>query len=156
MDILKYSISLVVLLKCVIASESVAPDVIEALGEPKFESIKRDWEKWSDRKDLFDYVVTKSVKFIAGFIDQVKDAKGPTLAALFFKRPDIVDDVLNKIDYNDDDLKFLTNHRPELAESHEGFFKAIDTIRNPKNQERAFECGVTNMLDAEKHILLFL
>ena len=39
--------------------------------ENGFESIKRDWGKWRDRKDLFDYVVTKSVEFIIGFIDQV-------------------------------------------------------------------------------------
>ena len=35
--------------------------VIKALEEEGFESIKRDWEKWKNRKDLFDYVVTKSV-----------------------------------------------------------------------------------------------
>ena len=63
-------------------------DVIEALEENGFESIKRDWRKWEYRKDLFDYVVTKSVEFIAGFINQVEKAKRPTLAALFIKRPD--------------------------------------------------------------------
>ena len=43
MNILKYSISLTILLKCVIASESgVKGDVIEALKEEGFESIKRD------------------------------------------------------------------------------------------------------------------
>ena len=42
MNILKYSISLAILLKCVIASESgVKEDVIEALEENGFESIKR-------------------------------------------------------------------------------------------------------------------
>ena len=39
----------------------------------------------------------------------------PTLAALFIKRPDIVDKVLKKIEYNDYDLRHLTGHRPELA-----------------------------------------
>ena len=62
--------------------------------------------------------------------------KRPTLAALFIKRPDIADKVLKKIKYNDDDLMHLTNHRPELAESHENFFKVIDKIKNPENQER--------------------
>ena len=52
-----------------------------------FESIKKDW-KVDDRNDLFDYVVTKSVEFIAGFINQVEDLKIPTLAALFIKRSD--------------------------------------------------------------------
>ena len=105
MNILQYSISLAILLKCVIASESgVEEDVIEALEEEGFESIKRDWRKWKNRKDLFDHVVMKSVEFIAGFINQVENAKIPTLAALFIKRPDIVDEVLKKIKYNDDDL----------------------------------------------------
>ena len=61
-------------------------------------------EKWEYRNDLFDYVVTKGVDFIAGFINQVEDAKKPTLAALFLKRPDKVDEVLEKIKYNDYDL----------------------------------------------------
>ena len=136
MNILKYSISLVILLKCVIASESgVHGDVIKVLEEEGFESIKREWEKWKDRDDLFDYVVMKSVEFIVGFIDQVEDAKRRTLAALFIKRSDIVDEVLKKIEYDDDDLRHLTNHRPELAEFHENFFKVIDKIKNPENQE---------------------
>ena len=133
MNILKYSISLVILLKCVIASESgVKEDVIKAVEENGFERIKRDWEKWSDRKDLFDHVVMKSVEFIAGFINQVEYAKRPTLAALFIKRPDEVDQVLRKIKYDDGDLIGLTDHRPELAESHNNFFKAIDKIKNPE------------------------
>ena len=42
MNILKYSIPLVILLKCVIASESgVKEDVIKALEEDGFGSIKR-------------------------------------------------------------------------------------------------------------------
>ena len=44
----------------------------ESEKENGFKSIKRDWAtKWKDRNDLFDYVVTKSVEFIAGFINQV-------------------------------------------------------------------------------------
>ena len=134
------------------ASESdVAPDVIEALEEDGFKSIKRDWKKWKDRNDLFDHVVTKSVEFIVEFINQVKNAKIPTLAALFIKRPDIVDEVLKKIEYDDDDLMDLTYYRPELAESHDNFFKVIDMIKNPKNQEKAVEDGVSNLFDAKKH-----
>ena len=152
MNILKYSISLAILLKCVIASESsVKEDVINALEENGFESIKRDWGKWEYRKDLFDYVVMKSVEFIAGFINQVEDAKRPTLAALFIKRPDEVDQVLKKIKYNDDDLIYLTDYRPELAESHDKFFKVIDKIKDPENQEMAVEWGVNNLFDAKKH-----
>ena len=65
----------------------MAQDVIEALSpwqkEKGFVSIKEDWWKWGNRNDLFDYVVTKTVDFIAGFIKQVEDAKVRTLAALF-------------------------------------------------------------------------
>ena len=76
MNILKASISLVILLKCVIASESgVKEDVIKAVEENGFESIKSDWRKWKDRNDLFDHVVMKSVEFIAGFINQVERFK---------------------------------------------------------------------------------
>ena len=81
MNILKYSISLVILLKCAIASESgvLKEDVIEALEEEGFESIKRDWEKVARRNDLFDHVVTKNVEFITGFINQVEGANNALL-----------------------------------------------------------------------------
>ena len=39
-------------------------------------------------------MVMRSVEFIAGFINQVVNAKRPTLAALFIKRADEVDQVL--------------------------------------------------------------
>ena len=73
-------------------------DVIEALErEGKDLKASRETGKsGKDRNDLFDEVVTKSVEFIVGFINQVEDAKIPTLAALFIKRPDIVDEVLRR------------------------------------------------------------
>src|SRR3984957_13114384 len=87
------------------ASErNVKQDVIKAFGEDRFASIKENWGKWQYRKDLFDYVVTNSADSIARFINQVVYAKRFTLAALFVKRLDIVDDVLKKINYDDDDL----------------------------------------------------
>ena len=102
MNIFQLSLLLAILLKCVIASESgVAQDVIEALEQPGFGRIKDDWKKWRDRKDLFDHVVMKSVEFITGFINQVENLKRPTLAALFIKRSDEVDQVLEKIKYNE-------------------------------------------------------
>ena len=107
--------------------------------------------EWEHRKDLFDHVVMKSVEFIAGFINQVEDAKRPTLAALFIKRPEIVDQVLKKIKYNDDDLSDLTNYRPELAESHENFFKVIDKIKDPEIKNRLLSSGVINLFNAKKH-----
>ena len=102
-------------------------------------ALREDWRYWEDRSDLFDHVVMKDVDFIVKFINQVEDAKGPTLAALFIKRPDMVDQVLKKIKYDDHDLMDLTNYRPELAESHDVFFKVIDKINDPKNQEMAVE-----------------
>ena len=45
----------------------------------------------------------------------------------------------------------MTNYRPELAESHEKFFKAIDKIKDPENQESAVEWGVLNLVHAKKH-----
>ena len=83
-------------------------------------------------------------------------AKRPTLAALFIKSPDKVDQVLEKIEYDDNDLMSLTDCRSELAESHEGFFKSIDKIENPKNQEKAVKSGVYNLFIAKKHVLFFL
>jgi hypothetical protein len=152
MNIFQLSLLFAIFLKCVTASESgVAQDVIKALDEPGFGSIKRNWTKWNYRKDLFDYVVTKSVDFIVGFINQVEWAKKGTLAALFIKRSDVVDQVLKKINYNDYDLSVLTNYRPELAESHDKFFKAIDKVNNPKNQVYAVDTGVWNLFNAEKH-----
>src|ERR1700722_5020765 len=136
MNILQLSLLLAILLKCVIASESgVAQDVIKALEEPGFESIEDDWRKWQHRDDLFDHVVAKSVEFIIGFINQVKNLKGPTLAALFIKRFDEVDQVLENIEYDDDDLIFLTNYRPELAEPPYILFNVIDKIKGPEYQE---------------------
>ena len=136
------------------ASESnVKEDVIEALGEDGFEGIKNDWNKWENRKDLFDHVVMKSVEFIAGFINQVGNAKIPTLAALFIKRSDEVDQVLKKIKYGDYELRHLTDYRPELAEpkSHDKFFNVMDKIQKPGNQEMAVEWGVINLINAKKH-----
>jgi hypothetical protein len=153
MNILKYSISLAILLKCVIASESVVvkDDVIEALEEDGFGSIKQGWwEKWSKRNDLFDEVVTRDVEFIILFINQVRRATNHTLAALFAKRPDEVDQVLKEIEYSDDNLIKLMWKRPELAESHDSFFKAIDKIKEPKNQETAVKTGVWNLFNANK------
>jgi hypothetical protein len=135
------------------AGESdVAQDVIEALEENGFEGIKRDWcEKWEYRKDLFDYVVMKSVEFITKFINKVEVAREPTFAALFIKSSDEVDQVLKKIEYTDFDLIYSAEHRPELAEPPYILFNVIDKIKNPENQETAVEWGVTNLFYAKKY-----
>jgi hypothetical protein len=136
------------------ASEgNVAQDVIDALQEKEFGRMEKDWGKWRHRKDLFDQVVTKSVKFIIEFINQVDGATRYTLAALFVKRPDVVDQVLEKIEYDDYQLWDLTTHRPELAEpkSHKNFFKMIDKIKSPIAQEGAVGWGVFNLFETKKH-----
>ena len=126
-------------------------DVIKALEEDGFVSIKSDWKKWEYRNDLFDYVVMKGIEFIVGFINQVEWAKRRTLAALFIKRYEIVDDVLKNIKYDDNDLFDLTNYQPELAELHDNFFTVIGKINDPENQEIALKWGVSNLFGAKKH-----
>ena len=71
------------------------------LNSQDLEGSRMIGESGEHRKDLFDHVVMKSVEFIAGFINQVGRLKRPTLAALFIKRSDEVDQVLKKIEYND-------------------------------------------------------
>ena len=138
MNILKYSILLVILLKYVIASEKIMTKkyVIEALEEKGFVSIQRDWGKWKYCNDLFDHLITRNLDFIVGFLNQIKDAKTPTLAALFIKKPDLANEVLKRIEYDDNDLMYLTYHRPELAkpEFHDIFFKTIDMIKKPESR----------------------
>ena len=152
MNILKYSILLTIFLECVIASgRSFERDGIMALKQQsEFESTK-NWREWKRRMNLYDKVVTRSVRFIAGFINQFKWTKRPTLAALFIKRLDMVDEVLNKIKYDDEDLCYLTRDRPELAESHANFFKLMSKIQDPRYQNVAVSEGVNNLFKANKH-----
>ena len=49
----------------------------------------------------------------------------------------MIDGVLEKIKYDDFDLRNLTNYRPELAGSPEKFFRILDKIEEPESQERA-------------------
>src|ERR1700722_7181010 len=124
MNILQLSLLLAILLKCVVASE------LPLKARNQLKSIKDNWQEYEKDNDFFDKMVTKSVdgKSIILIIKHVKDLKKPMLAALFLKRPELVDQVLKKVNYTDYDLRDLTNYRPELAESHECFFKVIDKI----------------------------
>ena len=47
--------------------------------------VEANWERWKDRKDLLDYVITKGVDVTVWFIQNVEDAKRRVLAALFDK-----------------------------------------------------------------------
>ena len=107
MNIVHVLILFAILLKCVIASaDDVASDVIKVVDRKKFEEIRRGWEHWRGRKDLFNYVITKSIDFIVEFIRQIYDSKRRILEALFDKKPELVDEVLQRITYDDDDLLF--------------------------------------------------
>ena len=44
----------------------------------------------------------------------------------------MIDDVLGRINYDDNDLRDLTDYRPELAGSPEKFFRVLDKIKEPK------------------------
>ena len=48
-------------------------------------------------------------------------------------------------------MRILTEYRHELAQSHKGFFKVMDKIYDPKEQERAVWSGVFNLFEACKH-----
>ena len=52
------------------------------------------------------------------------------------------------------DLCYLTDYRPELAGSPEKFFRILDKIKDPENQERAVRWGVINLFKAGKHDLV--
>ena len=67
--------------------------------------------------------------------------KRRTLAALFIKRSEIVDQVLEKIEYDDYDFMDLTTYRHKLAESHDKFFMVIAKINDPGNQEALLSMG---------------
>ena len=96
-------------------------------------------------------MITKSVDFIAGFINQVKRCKERTLAAIFLKRPEIVDEVLEKIECDDVDLIYLPYYRPELAESHERLFKVMDEIKIQENKKWLLSSGVHNLFNAKRY-----
>ena len=153
MDISQVSASSTNPPKCVITSENeVAQDVIDALGEKGFESIKRDfWKHWCDRKDLFDYVVMRDVEFIIEFIKQVDYAQERILAALFVKRPDEVDKVIEKVEYKDKDLFNLVSYRPEMRKSPDGLLKLVEMMEDPKYQKEIIEDGIEHLFEAKKH-----
>ena len=48
----------------------------------------------------------------------------------------------------------LTDYRPELAGSPEKFFRVLDKIKDPENQEFAVRLGVRILFEAGKHDLV--
>ena len=66
----------------------------------------------------------------------------------------MIDGVLGRINYNDKNLRNLTKYRPELAGSPEKFFRVLDKIEDPEEQEIAVREGVRNLFKAGKHDLV--
>ena len=67
----------------------------------------------------------------------------------------MIDEVLGGIKYDDDDLRYLTNYRPELADSPEKFFRVLDKIKEPEMQESAVSWGVRTCSKLGSTIWLF-
>ena len=93
---------------------------------------------WRDRKDLLDDVIAKGADFAVKLIQNVGGAKRRVLAALFDKGEGMIDGVLGRIEYDDEDLRYLTYYRPELAGSPEKFFRVLDKIEEPENKRWLF------------------
>ena len=66
----------------------------------------------------------------------------------------MIDGVLGRIGYDDNDLCDLTDYRPELAGSPEKFFRVLDKIKDPEKQEWAVHWGVENLFEAGRHDLV--
>ena len=156
MNILSVFGLLVILLKCVAASgEDVGVAFKEAVDGEDFLWLEANGERWWRRKDLFDYVMAKGADVTVRFIQNARRAKRCALAALFDQgEKGVIDEVLGRINYNDYDLRFLTNYQSELAGSPEKFFRVIDKIIDPESQESAVREGVINLFKAEKHDLV--
>ena len=113
--------------------------------------VKANQERWKERKDLLDDVIAKGADVTVWFIQNVEDCRRCVFAALFDKgEKGMIDRVLGGIKYDDDDLCYLTDYRHELAGSPEKFFRILDKIKDPENQEEAVRLGVINLFKAGK------
>ena len=66
----------------------------------------------------------------------------------------MIDRVLGRVKYDDDDLCVLTYYRKELAGSPEKFFRVLDKIKGPWNQENAVRQGVVDLFEAGRRDLV--
>ena len=107
--------------------------------EENFRWLRANWRRWEKRKDLLDDVIAKGAEVTAQFIQNVGDTEECVLAALFDKGEEgMIDEVLRRIKYSDNDLYGLTGYRPGLAGSPEKFFRVLDKIKVPEEQEVLF------------------
>ena len=137
MNILSVFVLFAIVLKCVAASEDdVELGFKEAVDREDFEWLKNLWDWWK-RGDLLDDVIAKGADFAVKLIQNVGVKRG-VFAALFDKGEGMIDGVLGKVKYYDYDLYGLTNYRPELADSPEKFFRILDKIGEPENQDILF------------------
>ena len=113
-----------------------------------------NWWIWEARNDLIDDVIANGADFTVKLILCFDHAKRGVLAALFDKGEKMIDDVLGRIEYDDDDLMHLTRYRKELAGSPEKFFRVLDKIKGWGKQERAACWGVTDLIKAGRHDLV--
>ena len=155
MKLLNISILFVILLKCVIASV-MGNKFRRAIDDGDFGWIGEFWMSLEKPKHLFDYVIAKGTDLAVKFINNVDDASAKlhVLAALFdVGSKEMVDDVLGKIDYNDSDLVYLMDYRPELANSYK-FFNVLDKIKDLEWQKSGVRWGVYNLFEAGRHDLV--
>ena len=113
------------------SDDALGKEFREAVDGGNFGWLKANWERWEDRKDLLDDVIAKGADVTVKLIQNVESAKEHVLAALFDKGEEgMIDGVLGRIKYNDYDLCYLTDYRPELAGSPEKFFRILDKIED--------------------------
>ena len=127
----------------------------KAVDGRNFGWLRANWWIWEDRKDLLDDVIAKGADFIVRFIQNVGSAKDCVLAALFDKgEKGMIAGVLRRIKYGDWNISYLSEYRPELAGSPEKFFRVLDKIECPWNQEGAVRVGVAGLFKAGRHDLV--
>ena len=127
------------------ASDYLPSELAKAIDEGNFPKINEyfEWRKY----DLgIDYAVrTKNPSFIADFIKTVRDVKRSTIAALLKSgTKEVAEEVLGKIDSDNNDLVYATMSQPDLPCLHEKFFNLLDLIDDPEDQERAVKEGIAN------------
>ena len=137
------------------SDDALGKEFREAFDGGDFEWLNAHWARWGKRKDLLDDVIRKGADVTVKLIQKVEDARKYVLAALFDEGEEgMIDEVLEGIKYEDDDLCSLTNYRPELAGSHEKYFRVLDKIKKPWKQESAVRWGVINLFRAGKRDLV--
>ena len=142
------------LAKGITASVYVNPELVKAVEEEDFERIEEECGFIEDDDEFFDYVVKKDPDYIAKFINQTDGFKEQALAALFNKRPEMIDQVLGQIRYDDDDLLNLVYSRPALADPPENFLNVLDRITTPEKQEAAVDECIFKMVENDNEDLV--